>query len=223
MNRKILNVKSLKEQVYEYLKTQIQNRKLMPGDVINMDATSKMLGISKTPLRDALIQLEMEGFVVIAPRKGIYVNKLTLEDIREFYQMIGALEASAVMSAFPLISEKHIKKMKKLNEDMKNAIENNNFSLFYKNNLEFHDIYINLSNNKTMIKTLLNLKKRLYDFPGQDKWIKEWEIDSLKDHQFIIDSLEKKKPMEAAKYIVDIMWNFEHYREYIIKYYFPEE
>jgi len=219
MNKKILNVKSLKEQVYQYLKKQIQMRKLKPGDVISLEKTSKMLGISKTPLRDALIQLEMEGFVIIEPRKGIYVNKLTIEDIREFYEIIGALEATAVINAFPKVEEKHLENMKKLNNDMKKAIENNNFNLFYKKNLEFHNIYINLSDNKTLIKTLSNLKKRLYDFPCQDNWIKQWEIDSLQDHQFIIDSLEKGNPKAAANYIIEIMWNFNHYKDYIVSYY----
>ncbi len=61
----ILNLKSLKDQVYEYLREQLHKGKIKPGSVINMDGTSRKLGISKTPLRDALIQLEMEGFVTI--------------------------------------------------------------------------------------------------------------------------------------------------------------
>ncbi|MCP4151170.1 MAG: GntR family transcriptional regulator, partial [bacterium] len=77
----ILNTKSLKEQIYEYLRKEITKRRLRPGSIINMDATSRKLGISKTPLRDALIQLEMEGFVTIAPRRGIFVNTLTIKDI----------------------------------------------------------------------------------------------------------------------------------------------
>ena len=77
----LINVKSLKEQVYDYLRQQFQKHRLQPGDVINMEATAKKLGISKTPLRDALIQLEMEGFVTISPRRGIFVNALPLDEI----------------------------------------------------------------------------------------------------------------------------------------------
>ena len=61
----ILNLTSLKDQVYEYLRYKMRIGDIKPGSVIDMTATSKKLGISRTPLRDALIQLEMEGFVVI--------------------------------------------------------------------------------------------------------------------------------------------------------------
>ena len=91
VKKNILNLKSLKEQVYEYLREQLHKGKIRPGSFINMDETSRKLGISKTPLRDALIQLEMEGFITILPRKGVYVNVLTLQDIKDYYQVIGAL------------------------------------------------------------------------------------------------------------------------------------
>jgi DNA-binding GntR family transcriptional regulator len=66
-NKPVLNIKSLKEQVYEYLREQMRIGAILPGSVIDMEETSKKLGVSKTPLRDALLQLEMEGFVSILP------------------------------------------------------------------------------------------------------------------------------------------------------------
>ena len=119
----VINVKSLKEQVYEYLRQQFQQHRLKPGTVINMENTSKKLGISKTPLRDALIQLEMEGFVTISPRRGIYVNALPLEEIREFYQVIGALESSTLQEVFPRLGAGVIHKMDQLNHQMQKAID----------------------------------------------------------------------------------------------------
>ena len=63
----------MREQVYEYLRDEISNRKLLPGATININEISRQLGISKTPLRDAIIQLETEGFVTILPRRGVTV------------------------------------------------------------------------------------------------------------------------------------------------------
>ncbi len=77
----MLNTKSLREQVYEYLRDEIHNRKLLPGATININEISQQLGISKTPLRDAIIQLEIEGFVTILPRRGVTVKKLTLREV----------------------------------------------------------------------------------------------------------------------------------------------
>lgn len=215
-------MKSLKEQVYEYLREQFNRHNLQPGSMINMDATSKKLGISKTPLRDALIQLEMEGFVTISPRRGIFVNALTLEDIKNFYQVIGALESSALMSAAEKIKAADIRKMNRLNREMKAAIDKDNFSLFYKKNLEFHNCFVDLSQNKHLIRVVTTLKKRLYDFPPQKEWIKEWEVSSIQEHQQIVDLIAAGKIQDAANYIHDVHWSFKVQEKFIMMYYFPE-
>jgi len=222
MNEKnIINVKSLKELVYDYLREQINKHNIQPGSAINMDATAKKLGISKTPLRDALIQLEMEGFVTIAPRRGIFVNELTLEDIENFYQVIGALESSALANAVEKLTDSVIQKMEVLNREMQQAIERDNFSLFYKKNLKFHNFFIDLSKNDHLIRIVNNLKKRLYDFPPQKIWIKEWELSSVKEHQEIVDFLKQGKFQEAGNYIHGVHWSSQVQHSFIMKYYFP--
>jgi DNA-binding GntR family transcriptional regulator len=218
----ILNTKSLKEQVYEYLREQMRQRKLEAGSAINMDATSRKLGISKTPLRDALIQLEMEGFVTILPRKGIYVNGLTIDEIREYYQVIGALESSALSVCFDKITPKHIGKMHKLVREMETAIQKNNFALFNKKNVAFHDMYIELSGNQWLKQIVNNLKKRLYDFPSYTKWIKEWEESSIKEHRRLIEAIEAGDLEEARVIIHDVHWSFEVQEKFIKKYYFNQ-
>ena len=77
----LLNVKSLKEQVYEYLRDQMRHGGILPGSAIDMEETSRKLGVSKTPLRDALLQLETEDFVTILPRRMVVVKALTEKDI----------------------------------------------------------------------------------------------------------------------------------------------
>src|SRR4030066_49754 len=97
----VLNVKSLKEQVYEYLREQMRRGEILPGSAIDMEVASKKLGVSKPPLRDALLQLEMEDFVTILPRRMIIVNSLTERDIRNYYEIIGSPESLALLTAFP--------------------------------------------------------------------------------------------------------------------------
>jgi len=221
-NKNILDTRSLKQQVYDYLREQIRGQKIRPGSVINMDATSRKLGISKTPLRDALLQLEMEGFVTVAPRKGIYVNSLSSKEIKEFYQVIGALEASVISDCFTLIKPIHIEKMAQLNQQMGKALEQNNFDRFYRDNLAFHNTYIHLTENQTLIKILDHLKRRLYDFIPQDQWIKEWEINSLGEHQQLVEAFKEKKLERAIFIIRDIHWSFQVHEKYIHMYYSVE-
>ncbi len=215
----ILNTASLKEQVYDYLREEIRKRKIEPGTAINMDATSRKLGISKTPLRDALIQLEMEGFVTIEPRKGIYVNGLALPEIREYYQVIGALESAALTACFNRLKPNYLNKMKKYVQDMHASLEKNNFASFHKKNLDFHNVYIDLSGNHWLKQIVTNLKKRLYDFFPQDRWIKEWELSSMKEHERIVEAIEQDDLPAACFTIKDVHWSYEVQEKFINAYY----
>ena len=114
----MLDLTSLREQVYQYLRDEMHNGNLLPGSYINMKEISRQLGISKTPLRDAIIQLECEGFVSILSRRGVLVNKLTLQDIKNSIEIVGALEAVAIVSVFDKFKPTHIEEMERLNAEM---------------------------------------------------------------------------------------------------------
>lgn len=218
-SKTILNVKSLKEQVYEYLRLQFKAHRLRPGTVIRMEETAKELGVSKTPLRDALLQLEMEGFVAIHPRRGIFVSSLTLGEIAEFYLVIGALESAALLAAFPQLGATGIGKMEQLNQQMQKAVDRDEFDLFYEKNLAFHDCFIRPSTNKTLERIVGNLKKRLYDFPRQRQWIKEWELSSIAEHQRIVELLAAGDAAAAALFLRDVHWSYTVQEKFIRQYY----
>jgi len=215
----ILNLKSLKEQVYEYLRSQMEKGKIRPGSTINMDETSKKLGVSKTPLRDALLQLEMEGFISILPRRGVVVNPLTMEDIKEYYEIIGALESTALLSAFDKLKKEDIDRLQALNREMEEAIQNDNFSLYYRKNLKFHNTFLDLCQNSSLVRIVNNLKKRLYDFPRQEGFVKSWEVASIKEHKQLVDLIERGKREEAADFIRDVHWSYNVQVKFIKGYY----
>ncbi len=217
--KNILVTKSLKEQVYEYLRDQIQTGEIKPNTAINLQSTSDKLGISKTPLRDALLQLDLEGFVTIKPRKGIIVNSLSLNDIRDFYQIIGALESTALYESKRNLKNKDIEKMLFLNDEMKNAIEGNKFDLYYENNLQLHNIFIKYSPNNDL-KNIIEIKRRrLYDFPRKTGFIKDWEVESIMEHTVLIKYIEDGKIQEASDYLRNVHWSFDIHEKFIRKYY----
>jgi DNA-binding GntR family transcriptional regulator len=220
MSRKnLLNLKSLKEQVYDYLRDQMELGEIRPGTVINMEDTSRELGVSRTPLRDALLQLEAENFVSILPRRGVIVNVLTLHDIKSYYEILGALESAALLACFDKIKKTDIKKMKYLNERMAQAISSNDFNSYYQSNLKFHNIFLDLCGNDLLKKTANNLKRKLYDFPRQQGFVKEWEVESIKEHQELVNLIEKGQSQEASIFIRDVHWSYAVQEKYIQKYY----
>ena len=206
--------------MYDYLGDRIQRGVFKPGnDPINVNNLCKRLGVSKTPLRDAFIQLEMEGFVTIRPRNGIYVNGLSLTDIRNYYQIIGALEASALHSAAGVLTVDHFDSMQHFNDEMTRAIAEERFDLFYRNNLRFHDVYLEFCGNSLLNKEVQTLKKRLYDFILKRQWIREWEEKSVQEHQALILHLRNHEIHEAANLLTGVHWSYDVQSPYIERYY----
>lgn len=220
MDRKpLLNVKSLKEQVYEYLREQMRTGAILPGSAIDMEETSKKLGVSKTPLRDALLQLEMEDFVTIRPRRMIVVNALTEKDVRNYYEVIGALESMALLKAFDALKPGDVDRMQALNDAMRQAIEANDFDAYYDKNLTFHNVFLGLCGNDSLVKLVNNMKKRLYDFPRAKGFVKEWEESSILEHQALIELLRTGRSQAAANHIRDVHWSFKVQEKYVRRYY----
>lgn len=215
----VLNVKSLKEQVYDFLREQMRRGEILPGSVIDLEETSKKLGVSRTPLRDALLQLESEDFVTILPRRKVVVNMLTARDIKNYYEIIGALESIAIIKAFERLGPQDIDCMEQLNLEMKQAIEADDFDLYYEKNLAFHNVYLQASGNEKLMRIVNNLKKRLYDFPRPADFVKEWEQSSTGEHARLIEYLRHGQKEEAARFIRDVHWSYEVQEKYIVQYY----
>ena len=208
----ILEIRSLREQVYEYLKREIQAGRLIPGSYIKLNEISARLGVSKTPLRDAIIQLECEGFVSILPRKGVLLKRLTLDDIRDILQIIGALESAILRSVFDRITPSHLARMEDLNRQMRRCIQEKTFQSFdaqyYALNIAFHDVFVELSNNDAIKPLMMTLKQRLYDFPRL-AYMKEWEWSNCDEHDRLINHIRKGEKEAASLFWQEIHWGFE--------------
>jgi DNA-binding GntR family transcriptional regulator len=215
----VLNVKSLKEQVYDYLREQMRIGEILPGSDINLDETSRKLGVSRTPLRDALLQLEMEGFVTIFPRRGIVVNLLTLEEIRKYYEIIGSLESTALLLAFQEIGADEVGQMEGLIKEMDAALTAGDFDSYYAHNLRFHDIYLSRCGNENLVRIVQTFKKRLYDFPRQKGYVKEWELSSIREHRELLRLVKQGNAGQAAVFIRDVHWSFQVQEKFIRAYY----
>ena len=188
-------VESLRERVYQYLKDAMSAGKLRYGEFLDQDSICETLEVSKTPLRDALIRLEAEGFVTILPRKGVYINPISLDFIKSAYQIIGSIEA-----------------------DCLNEVFNNDYTEYYDENIRFHGIFLSLSENILLEQTLIPLRRRLYDFPRR-QYSYEWESMNLYTHQRFIDSV-KLGNREAAVSIFRIEhWSYEVHKKYFKLYY----
>ncbi len=217
-----INQKSLREQVYEFLRGELHKGSLAPGSAINLTQVSESLGISKTPLRDALIQLEVEGFVTISPRRGVFVNRLGLEDIKHYYEIIGALEAAVIVSVFDRVRSERLPDLKQLNREIMAALDREDYDAYYWLNIQFHHVFVDMSENEHLKRIILPMKQRLYDFP-QRGYMKKWEEENCGDHETLIKAIEKGDRCAAAAVWRDRHWSYTVQEPYIKKFYLFEE
>ena len=213
-----LEFSSLSEQVYSYLRRQMNQGNLIPGSTIHIGEIAQQLGISKTPLRDALIHLELEGFVEILPRRGVRVNQLEVRDVKNAYDAIGLVEAYIVSSCIDKITPRHIRELEELNETMISDIKKDDFSRLFLTNLEFHNVYLEISENEPLKKFILPIKHRLYDFPRQ-KYIGQWELTNCEEHRQVVNYLKEGDGENAARVLKDVHWSFEFQKDFIYSFY----
>ena len=87
--------------VYERILSDLQQGAIAPGETISLNKLAETLNISKTPLRDALLELQAEGFVTLYPQRGVMVNALSEEEKREIYEVCGVLDGQVIRNVFP--------------------------------------------------------------------------------------------------------------------------
>ena len=201
---------TLKEHVYDYIAEQISSGRLVPGEKINENSISDKLNISITPVREALFQLSAEGLLKKVPRKGFEIKHLYLEEAKETYLIIGVLDGVAVSLACPYISEQSIKDMEFYIKSMDIALESENFSMYYKLQEEFHNVYLSLCPNKSLVNLLVQLKKKFmkktYE-PEPQINLKEILLVTNNEHREIVRLIKAKNIGGLEKYLREVHWN----------------
>ena len=213
-------LETLRERVYGYLKDRINDQSFQSGVFLDLNRIGNELGMSRTPLRDALFQLESEGFITIYPRRGVMLNALDLKGVRDIYEIIGALEAAALNSVALKLTEGDVKRMSEMNDQMEHYLSIDQYEEYYAVNVQFHDVFLNLSENRDLLRTAKILRERLYDFPRKRGFLKEWEESNLREHHEMVRLLETGNIYAASEYLRDVHWSFSVQERYIKKYYF---
>ncbi len=216
----VLETRSLREQVYDYLREEMAGGGIQPGEFIDLNALAARLGVSRTPLREALLHLESQGFVSVLPRRGFRLNALTLDDIRHFYEIIGALEAAALRSVGPSLGPADFARMRQLDTAMAEAVAARDFDKYYAANLAFHDVYLRRSDNARLVAQVHLLKQRLYDWPRRERMVQAWEQHSVVEHEDFVRLLEQGAFQDAAAHLQDVHWSFTVQERFIHAYYF---
>ena len=198
----------LSDQVEDYIRDQVEKGLLRPGDRVNEKEVCQTLGLSRTPVREALIQLNSEGIVEMLPRKSIRIKRHSLKDIRDLYMIISTLEAAAAEVAVDEFTAEDIAVQQKLYDQMKRALERNDFAKYKGLNDRSHSLLVAKADNRLLNELLTSLKKRFFDFPLILSGVPEWRNLMLNDHGMLIELLKTKDKTGIRKLIKE-HWSYE--------------
>lgn len=210
--------KSAREKVYEYLLKLMREGALLPGSTLNLKDISKKLAMSNTPLRDSLIKLEAEGFLTIYPRSKVVINSLEYEDFPFLYGTIGTIEALLIAGSIEDYTPEHLEYLYTKNEEMQNALDEEDMVTYDKCHYEFHAVFIELGKNVFAERIITPIKNRLWDFPRKN-FNKEWYQNAIKEHGQIVDSIKEKNIAKLDYIIKQIHWGIDYNLHYIKKAY----
>lgn len=187
---------TLRESIADALRASIMQGQLKPGTKISEPALALQYGISRTPVREALRQLDSEGFLLVLPRRGARVAPMTERDVREFYEIKAELEGYAARIACERITEKEIQKMDHLNQQMEEYHGKGDYKKVFRLHNEFHEVFLRAAANEQLtllIKTLVQKFQRfriLLTISGKSE-------GSFKQHREIIAAFRAKDPSLA--------------------------
>jgi len=161
---KLDNYKPLREIVFESIRSAIISGVLKPGERLMEVQLAEKLGVSRTPIREAIRKLELEGLVVMMPRKGAYVADLSIKDITDVLEIRAALEGLASGLAALRITDEEIEELELTAVQFNQALEEGNVELMIQKDIEFHDIIIKATRNEKLLQISNNLREQVQRF-----------------------------------------------------------
>lgn len=145
---------SLRARVFNTIRENILSGRYLVGEELKETAIGEELGVSRTPVREALRQLELEGLVEIIPNKGAYATGITNKDIRDIYAMRSLLEGLCTRCAVENITEKEIEELEEVQCLFEFHLKHNNLQNVVELDSKFHDILYRASNSKMLTHTM---------------------------------------------------------------------
>ncbi|AMA72403.1 MULTISPECIES: GntR family transcriptional regulator [Aneurinibacillus] len=192
---------SLKQQAYEGIKNAIINHIILPGEVLYERSLSENLGISRTPIREAIPLLELEGWVTSIPRKGTFVSTITERDVEEVIQIRRAIEVLVIELLIPIISPNHIQKLEQLYS--KQVEEKQDNKSFISTDKDFHIYLAELSGNRRLVQLMQTISDQIRWFGVSALHSPNRTEQTLKEHALIIECLKNKDVEKAKKAVLD--------------------
>jgi DNA-binding GntR family transcriptional regulator len=191
----------LRDEVYSSIKEAILTGEMGPGERISIGRLLQEVGASPTPIREALLKLEQEGFVSRLPKGGFIVSRFTKKDIEEIFDIRGLLESYAVSLAMGHVQKEDIQWLEENIKESEQYIMKNKLNKASTLNTEFHDYLNQLSKNDRLLFLIKGLRDQIFQYRSAILRVPEKARISIEHHKRMIDAI-KRKDVDLLKKLV---------------------
>ena len=199
---------NLTNQVSQNLKDKIINNEVLPNSYLDEKAICEALGVSRTPVREALARLEQDGLVVFLPRRGVMVSDLSLQTIIELIHIRKVMEPALLRPYFRLYDKSVLREFR---EKQEQALQNDDVETFYKLDYQFHKYLYEGTKKRHIIKLLSYVSDQHQRIRSQDYFRQRRLTKVAKDHIKIIDALLKDEYDLAYQLLLTHTSDMEEY------------
>ena len=206
---KLDSYKPLRELVCENIRQAIIDGTFSPGERLMEIQLADEMGVSRTPVREAIRKLELEGFVVMIPRRGTYVADISIKDINEVYEVRTALDILAAGLAAERINEDELEAMQRLLVEIGQYIDEGNIEKIVEIDSAFHDILYQASRNERLVNIISNLREQITSLRGRSMMYPGRLAKTLEEHRAIVDSIAQRDAEKAQRAVRIHMENAE--------------
>lgn len=192
----------LRDVVFKTLRQAILKGELEPGERLMEIQLAERLGVSRTPIREAIRKLELEGLVLMIPRKGAEVAKISENNLRDVLEVRRSLEELAIDLACQRITEEELAQLNQAEVDFKAAIENGDAMQIAQTDENFHEIIYNSTKNQKLVQILNNLREQMYRY--RLEYIKDADKRQILmvEHEHILKALTLRHIQEAKMAVI---------------------
>ncbi|NLW17322.1 MAG: GntR family transcriptional regulator [Firmicutes bacterium] len=207
---KLENYKPLRENVFEHLREAILKGQLAPGERLMEMQLAAEMGVSRTPVREAIRKLELEDLVVIIPRRGAYVAGLSIKDVAETFEVRAALEALAASLAAERITPEELEEMERILARVGAAAEADDRPQLVALDEEFHNLLYKASRNERLMQILSNLREQIKRFRSTTLAVPGRVPEVLQEHRKIAAAITQQDAELAHKSALEHIENAEN-------------
>ena len=200
------------EVVYKTLRKAILRGEFKPGERLMEISLANRLGVSRTPVREALHQLENDGLVIMIPRKGAQVADMTKQELHDVLEIRRSLERLAVKKAGENLTPEIVAALVAAGREFRDMTDSDDLTAVAESDAKFHDIFFKASGNKKLIGLLEVMREQIYRFRVEVMKDKDMRKQLVGEHRKIVYALRDNQWPEAVKLMAE---HIEHEQAFV--------